>query len=457
MTYQAIALANTIGVAFQGGRTIGYDKKPPRAIGLVGATVINLNSVVGSGIFALPALLFAAAGTFSPFALLIFACLYACIMAVIAKLSTIFRQSGGAQLYAQHAFGPMVGFQAGWFGLTANMAGASANFHVLVSYMAAIFPFFDDPAIRLATIAALILFFTAISASGTSRSIRAIELGTVLKLAPLLLLIVLGFTFNGVPTDVSLPVFSEIEAIALLIAYAFSGADVAVAAAGETKEPRKTLMRAIFINLGGVAIFYALVQWAYIAIAPDPAEVNVPLAAAGKALLGPAGSLMISLAAIFSVATFQLNAFVAIPRIAYGMARRGLLPHVVAYVSPRLETPIVAIGAYGAIIALLALSGSFTILATLMVSVEQVLFSSSILALIVMWWRNDAGLRDTMGARWLLIMPVAIGLVAWLFSQVPADTIVSTLGFLIVGFVLYFLSKRAGVAQDDIELPEGRA
>lgn len=205
-----------------------------------------------------------------------------------------------------------------------NMIGASANFYVLVSYLAAIFPFFADPFVRLATIATLIVFFTAISISGTKRSVRAIELGTVLKLAPLLLLVVLGFAQNGVPTDVTLPVFSEVESIALLLAFAFSGADVAVAAAGETKEPRKTLMRAIFINLAGIAIFYALIMWAYIAIAPDPTNVDTPLAAAGEAVLGPMGSLMISVAAIFSTATFQLNVFVALPRIAYGMARRGL-------------------------------------------------------------------------------------------------------------------------------------
>ena len=377
-------------------------------------------------------------------------------MAVMAKLSTIFRQSGGPQLYAQHAFGPVVGFQVGWLSLATNMIAASANFHVLVSYLAAIFPFFADPFVRLATIAALIGFFTAISISGTRRSVRAIELGTVLKLAPLLLLVVLGFGLNGVPTEVNLPVFSELESIALLLAFAFSGADVAVIAAGETKEPRKTLMRAIFINLAGIAIFYALIMWAYIAIAPDPTNVDTPLAAAAEKVLGPSGTLMISIAAIFSVATFQLNVFVAMPRIAYGMARRGLLPHVLAYVSPRFETPVVAIAAYGAVVTLLALSGSFKILAILMVSMEQILFSSSIVALIVMWWRNDAGLRQSMDARWLIIVPIAVSFVLWLYSQVPWETVPPTLAFIGVGFVLYFLSRRRAVAQDGIELPAGR-
>ena len=93
--------------------TDAYDQKPPRVVGLLGPVLMNLNAVIGSGISALTALLFAAAGTFTPLAILVFACLYASLMAVVAKLTTVFRQSGGHQLFAEHAFGKAVGFQAG--------------------------------------------------------------------------------------------------------------------------------------------------------------------------------------------------------------------------------------------------------------------------------------------------------------------------------------------------------
>ena len=138
------------------------------------------------------------------------------------------------------------------------------------------------------------------------------------------------------------------------------------------------------------------------------------------------------------------------------MARRGLLPHILAYVSPRFETPVAAIIAYGTIVALLALSGSFTVLATLLVTTEQIMFSSSILALIVMWWRNDAGLRESMSAKWIGIIAVAILWVLFLLRQVPLDAAVTTAGFVAAGFALYFISKRGAVAQDGIELPEER-
>ena len=159
-----------------------------------GAILTSLNGVVGSGIFALPALLFAAAGSFSPIAILVFACLYGTMLAVTAKLSTVFRQSGGAQLYAQHAFGHAVGFQAGWFAVAGSMAGASASLHVMVSYLAAVFPVFDDPVIRLATMTFAAVTFFAICASGTVRAIEAIAMGTILKLTPILILIAVGLS-----------------------------------------------------------------------------------------------------------------------------------------------------------------------------------------------------------------------------------------------------------------------
>ena len=422
-----------------------------------GAILNSLNGVVGSGIFALPALLFAAAGSFSPVAILIFAGLYGCVLAVVAKLSTRFRQSGGGQLYAEHAFGPAVGFQVGWFSLCTNIGGCAAAYHVLVSYLGAIFPVFDDPTVRLITIAAMIAAFCAITASGTSRSINAIAVGTVLKLSPFAILIAVGFAQNGIPTKVTLPAFSEFESIALLLAFAFSGCDVAVYAAGESKEPRKTMTRALAANLIGVAAFYILVQLAYNATAPDPSQVDIPLAAMGEKLLGTTGSRMISLAAVFSIATFQLNLSFLVPRLAYGMARRGLLPHIIAYTSPRYKTPVVAILAYSAFVAALSLTGTFELLAILVVSVEQLGFLAVIAALIAMWWRDDAGLRADMGPHWAIIIAVAIGYIGWLMSQLEPQSVLYMALMVGLGVALYFASRRAAVRQDDIDLPEGRA
>lgn len=305
---------------------------PPRAIGLAGAVLININAAIGAGIFALPALLYAGAGSFVPVAIIGFALAYACLASIVAKLSTMFEQSGGPQLYAEHVFGRFVGFQVGWFVVCANFAGRAANFHVLVAYLAALFPVFGGDVVRPVTVIALIALTTLVTVIGMRRTIGAMWVGTVLKLSPILLLTIYGLATTGVPAGVSLPEFSQVESIAILLAYAFSGVGLSAISAGETKAPTTTIYRSIFLSLSFVAVLYAMIQLAYAGTAIPQADSDIPLAAMGEALFGQAGITMISLAAIFSIATNQLAGFLVIPRVLFGMGRRGLLPPVFAHV-----------------------------------------------------------------------------------------------------------------------------
>jgi amino acid transporter len=282
-------------------------------------------------------------------------------------------------------------------------------------------------------------------------------LGTLLKLGPILALCFAGLFANGMPSEFVLPEFSQGEAVILLLAYAFSGAGMVTLAAGETKEPRSVISNSIYLNLAIVGIFYALVQLAYISISPDPDETDSPLAAAASALFGPFGALIISLAAIFSIGANQLNSFVTMPRVAFGMGRRGLLPSAFAYVSPRFKTPVFAIAIYSLIVAGLSVSGTFEVLAILVVAVEQLTGYAVIASLVVMWRRNDGGIADKMDLRWAAIVPVSIGFMAWFTLQVPLDAMLSTTILVVIGIVLYWLSKTGAVEHEAVVLPERRA
>ena len=414
---------------------------PPRAIGLGGAVLININAAIGAGIFALPALLYAGAGSFAPVAIIGFAFAYACLAGVFAKLSTMFEQSGGPQLYAEHVFGRFVGFQVGWFVVCANFAGRAANFHVLVAYLAALFPVFGGEIARPLTVVGLIALTTFVSVIGTRRAIGAMWVGTALKLTPILLLAGFGLITNGLPGTVTLPDFSEVESVILLIAYAFSGVGVAMISAGETKAPTTTIYRSIFLSLGFVTLLYVLIQMAYSVTVIEQANPDVPLAAMGQALFGQTGVTMISLAAIFSIATNQLAGFVVIPRILFGMGRRGLLPPIFAFVSHRFETPAVAITFFGTVVALLAASGTFAGLATMLVAAEQIFIGACILALIILWRRGEGNVAKAMGPRWIAIIAVAIVLTIWLTAQVPLNAALSTGLLAGVGTLLYFLAR----------------
>ena len=411
---------------------------PAREIGLPGAVLINLNAVVGAGMFALPALLYAGAGGFAPLVIIGFAFFVALDLLVWAKLSTQFDHSGGPQLYAEHAFGPFAGFQTGWFILAQNIAARAANFHVLVSYLAAIFPFFDHPAIRLATIFALIALFTGLAAVGTRRSIEALWIGTALKLGPILLICLVGLTANGLPSGFVMPEFTGVEAIALLLAYAFSGGGVSTIVAGEVKEAKRTVYRSIFVNLSLIALLYAFVQLAYVAIDPQDVNADRPLASAAQAVFGQWGVIAISVAAIFSTGTNQLSYFVSMPRIFFAMSEQGLLPAFLSRVSGRFGTPANAIMLYGAIVILLALSGTFASLATFMVALESLAGLLVVLALPRMWQRGEL----VLGWLWVPVVLAALAFNGWLLIQVPANAALPTLAVLAVGSLLYAVARQ---------------
>jgi len=434
---------------------VGYPTEPPRVVRTAGAVLLNLNGMVGAGIFALPALLYLNIGSFAPLAILLFAIPIACVAAIIAKLSTLFERSGGGQLYAETALGKFAGFQVGWLTICASTTGRAANFHVLVSYLAALFPVFEGPVARPVTIVILVAFMTLLSITGTRRSIGGVWVGTLCKFTPLMLLCLMGFGTNGFPTDISLPSFSGMESVALMIAYAFSGFGISVVAAGETRDPRRTLFRSVIFALGGVAIFYAIVQWAYIAIEPDSGSADTPLAAAAQKLFGSWGATMISIAAVFSIGTNQLSSFVVMPRIFFGMGERRLLPAFFAHVSPRYRTPDHAILSYATVVVIIAISGSFATLLPLLVAVEQAIFLLMLISLFLFWRSNFRGLRDNMGRLWLVIVPVASSMILWMAAQVPTLAVLSLAGMVVVGAALYWIAKRAIAFEQPAAVPAG--
>lgn len=416
---------------------------PPRVVGTLGASLISINGMIGAGIFALPALLYAGVGNFSPFAILLFAIPIACMGLIIGKMSTLFEASGGAQLYVETTLGKFSGFQTGWFIICASGTGRAANFHVFVSYLAALFPVFGSPVARPFTIIGAIALITALTVVGTKRSITALWIGTVLKLAPLFVLIAFGFGINGVPTDVTLPTFSGLESIALLIAYAFSGFAAANVASGEMKNPTSTVFRAIMLSIAGVAMFYAAIQWAYIAIGPDTAAGadDTPLANAAQVLFGQGGAVMISAAAVISIAVNQLSGFIAFPRVLFAMGERRLLPQIFAHVSKRFLTPDYAIISYGVFVAAIAVSGSFALLATLLVAIEQVIFWLVLAAFAVLWRRNHRKLGEASAPLWFTIFAVAVCMTTWLTMQLTLEAVVPTATMIVIGAVLYGAAK----------------
>ncbi|HCC26019.1 MAG TPA: cationic amino acid transporter, partial [Erythrobacter sp.] len=139
---------------------------PPRTVGFWGTSLFPLNGMIGAGIFALPAVLVAAVGNFAPWMMLVGGILFLPLALCYAWMATRFEHSGGSVLYGEAAFGRFVGFQAGWARYASAIVTAAANMHVMVAYLAALFPELAGPVASPVAVAVGLALITAINLYG---------------------------------------------------------------------------------------------------------------------------------------------------------------------------------------------------------------------------------------------------------------------------------------------------
>ena len=403
---------------------------PRRDVGIWGAAFLALNGMIGAGIFGLPGKLDAAVGTFAPWLLLIGGLGVMLIALCYADLASRFDASGGPQLYGKAAFGTFVGFQAGWMLYAARAAALAANANVLAAYAGALWPPLNGPL----TIIATILAITLVNVIGIRRAVDTLGGMTMLKLAPLLLIGALGLLLAPV-TVPSLPDFSAVEGVSLVALYAFVGFEAATIPAGETRDPKRAIPRALLLTVAGVTLLYVVIQLAY--SASGIGESDAPLADLAAQSLGPVGALLLGITAIISVLANQLSAVTSISRITSSLSDQGLLPRWFGKISPRFATPSNSILAVGGIGLALALSGTFVTLAV--ISTVSRLFAY--LVCIAAVPRLDY-LEGKLRWVWGVLLPLGAGaLCLAAASQSRADEWRAFVAFLLAGTFLYFLAR----------------
>jgi amino acid transporter len=353
-----------------------------REIGFLGSAFLAFNGVVGAGIFALPETLYARFGTFSPWLFPLFGGLILLIAVPFARVASYFPLSGGPVVYAAR-FGPFAAFQAGWLYYVARVTALAANANVFVTYAASLWPPLSAGLPRIATMMLLCGGFTVLNVVGVRRAIRALDALTLLKAAPLVAMAIYGLVVSAqpVPDFSGLPPLSEVEVAALLVLYAFVGFENSVVPAGETADPRRTVPRALIVTVVATIGLYLLVQLAYVAVMEPGNGGDAPLVAFGTTLAGSAGGLLLTAAALFSLAGNIGGSMTSTPRATFALAQAGLLPRWFGRVSPRFRTPVNSVLFMGAAGALLAVTGSFVWLAVVSTLARMFVYAASIAAL----------------------------------------------------------------------------
>ncbi len=353
-----------------------------RAIGRFDLTAAVVNGVIGSAIFRLPSQQAALTGEWSPLASLVAGLGILAIVLCFAEVASRFQDAGGPYLYARESFGGCVGFQAGWLTFWIRVTAVSANLDVFATYLGELLPFARAGLGRALTMAAVMLLVTVFNVVGVRQATWKVDLFTLAKLLPLLLLIGLGLTrVSGDVLATQRVASSDWTQAVLLLVFAYGGFESPLIPAGEARRPQRDTAFALLVALGVIAGVYMLVQFVVIGVVPHVAASRAPVADAFRVLLGPGGATLAVIAAMISIYGYATGSTLQSPRVLYAMSERGELPALFARVHPRFHTPVPAILAYSLLALLLALYGNFEANARLSALVRLVTYGMVCLAL----------------------------------------------------------------------------
>ena len=417
-----------------------------REISRLGFAAIALNGVIGAGIFALPAVAAARSGNFSPWLFLFCAVLIMSVVLCFSRAASFVSDTGGPIQYAGQAFGPFAGFQTGWLTYIGRLAALGANIKLMVIYAGWFWAPLES---GLAHHLAVVLMFTILATFnivGVRRSMAVVFVFSAMKLAPLILLVVVGLSHvqPGLLVESGLPNISTFGETVLVLLYAFVGFESAVVLAGEARDPRRDIPRALTITVLIITVFYFLIQWISISALPGLADSKTPLADVAAVVLGASGAALLTFGAVFSIGGNCSASMLSAPRMTYALARMGSLPQWFGQVHPRFHTPVNSIVFYAVVALGLALSGSFVWLAIVSTLARLLSYILSVAALPILEKTMEPTEDQFRLPGGYLIPAVALVLCLWLITYASVTAWLTTAGFFLLGTVLYFLSGKKG-------------
>src|ERR1044071_4491221 len=343
-------------------------EKLVRAVGFWGLVAMCINAVIGSGVFLLPTESYKLLGPFSLWAPLLFAVPVFILVLCFAEAASHFSEPGGAYLYARTAFGGFVGCETGWMNWIARLTSLASLSNGFVLSLALFYPGLGSGAARAAIIVGLIAILAAIHVVGVrygAASIYVFTLGKVVPLVGFIVIALIAFKHNPIPASLHVPgPGTDWNTAALFMLFAYAGFENLGVPAGEYKNPRRDLPRALLVGILAIASIYVLAQLGAMASIPDLSATKTPIASAAAEIVGPIGAIIVTLGALLSMAGTNSGTVLEGSRMLYALSLdRRMGP--VSYVHPNFRTPIVAILIHVIVAAAAAVAGSFAQLALL--------------------------------------------------------------------------------------------
>lgn len=265
------------------------------SVGVLGAAALVMGSMIGSGVYLLPATM-GAIGSISILGWLVAAGAAIAIAGVFIGLSRRVPDAEGVAGYIRAGLGDFAGVQAGVLYWTSLWVGIVAVALAAAGAAGFLFPALAGPNARLGVTLVVIWLGVAIAWLGPRAVARTEGLTLALGLLPVVLAATVGWFFfrpevfiaSWNPTGA--PVGGAVGASALNAFWAFLGMESAAAAAGVVRDPARNVPRATTLGVLGAAALYISATSAMMGILPAGALAGsrAPFADAAQATMGAA-------------------------------------------------------------------------------------------------------------------------------------------------------------------------
>ncbi len=421
------------------------NEKLVRGISRWDLTAIAINTIIGAGIFGLPAKVTALIGSYSLLAFVVCALIIGLIVLCFAEVSSRFTTTGGMYLYAKEAFGSAVGFEVGWLYWIVRVTTFAANCNLLLAYLSFFYPTVKQGTTRILLTTLIVATLTTVNFLGVRQSTILTNIFTVGKIVPLFIFVAVGMFFIQ-PANFSfaiIPEYTAFSSAVLLLIYAFVGFEAAVIPGGEIKDPKKNIPFALLVALGFAAVLFILIQIVSIGNLPELAKSEKPLADAAVNFLGSFGATFITIGALISIFGNLNGGFLTATRMPFAMAEQNELPKILGATHPKFKTPYISILLTGLCVLIFTIQSDFVTALTISTITRLLVYATTCAALPVLRNRENIAKAEFIAPFGVVATILSLLLTAWLLTNVDFKKEGLAIVFAVIGGLFLFTTYRA--------------